>query len=59
MSYQNFVRIFTNVNGEKMANLYAKIIFERYRTFYGKISEADAYSIAREFKGKNERACGI
>ena len=59
MSYQNFEKIFAKVNGEKVARIFAKSIFENYRTFYGNISEADAYAIAREFKNKNERGFAI
>lgn len=59
MSYQNFEKIFAKVNGEKVAKIFAKSTFENYRTFYGNISEADAYAIAREFKNKNERGFAI
>ena len=56
MSYQSFIKIFVEVNGENSEKFFTEENFKKYCAFYGAISIADAYSIAREFKYKNERS---
>lgn len=52
MDYKNFKKIFDKVNREQRT--ITREEFDRIRTFYGNISDSDAYSIAMEIKNKNE-----